>query len=429
MTKLTTDEYLDEGTRVYDPHPEARKYFKNISQPSMTELVNWFQVEFIDLARAMKNSDHASEDGQPNAYHVEGTVWAHTMMVCLEARYDNTIVKLCALLHDVGKPRAREVIPINAPKPSMNGEERVSEPVPDVKEVGARTHKTHFRGHEGMSFWIAVDVLFRLKELKVITSHEINEILTIISLHGTLFNRIKDGREHKPEQVVGMFNSFEFYANFIKQSRNDSLGRFYEGEGSRANHAGFLGNELYGSATWMTHSKVHVPKPFSDGPTIEVLVGLPCSGKSSYIDRKKENNHEFVVISKDDVIMEMGKVLGHTEYTDVYKVLTDKQHKEAYAETMRRFQEAVKDRKDIVIDLTNMSKKSRNKWIHGLKKYNKVATVMLAGESMLISRNLIRNQEQGKFIPAGVYSNMMKTFLIPTLYEFDEVRFVHQDEG
>lgn len=426
MSKMTVEEYLDEGTRAYDPHPEARKFFANISQPSMTELVNWFQTEFIDLARAMKDSDHASEDGQPNAYHVEGTVWAHTMMVCSQARYDNTVVKLCALLHDVGKPTAREVIPINAPKPSMNGEERAS--TVELK-AGDRTHKTHFRGHEGMSFWIALDVLVELKRLGVISAHEVEEIVTIISLHGTLFNRIKDGREYKPEQVVGMFDSFEMYANFIKQSRNDSLGRFYEGEGSRANHSGFLGKELYGSAIWMTHAVSHHPKPFPDEPTVNVLVGLPCAGKSTEIAKLKKANPEIVVISKDDVIMEMGEVLGHTSYTDVYKKLTDAEHKEAYSETIRRFQEAVKDRKDIVIDMTNMSKKSRNKWASNLKKYNKKATVFLAGQSLLFTRNLLRSQNDGKFIPAGVYSNMMKTFMVPTLYEFDEVAFVHQDEG
>jgi len=404
---------------------KALEFFEQPAQPSMTELVSWFQTEYTDLADAMKESDHASAPGEVNAYHVEGTVWAHTMMVCHEARWDSKVNKIAALLHDVGKPKARDVIPMNAPKPSMNGEERKS--TTELKAPKDAKMKTHFRGHEGISFWVAIDPLYELNYLGVITKNEMRDILDIISLHGVLFNRIKDGKEHKPEQVVHMFDSVSKYAMFVKQSRNDSLGRFYNsGAGSRADVAKDLGTELYSDEVYYKHEKPECEKGLFS-PFVHVLVGLPASGKSTFI---KENFVEdAVIISKDNVIMEMGEAMGIADYTDVYKALTKEQHDEAYKETIRRFHEAVKTgKKRIVIDMTNMSKKSRGKWINNLKKeYKTKAWVFIAGQGLLTSRNLMRSQFENKHIPDYVYENMMKTFLVPTYAEFDQIEFVWQD--
>jgi len=424
MARMKMEDYINEGTRVFDPNPEARKFFSNISQPSMTELVSWFQTEFVELSDAMKNSDHASAPGEVNAYHVEGTVWAHTMMVCHEARFDHKVNKIAALLHDVGKPLAREVIPMDAPKPSMNGEERKS--TVELKATPGAKFKTHFRGHEGISFWYSIDPLYELVRLGVITKDEMEEILHIISLHGTLFNRIKDGEEHKPEQVTRIFDEVEKFERFVKQSRNDSLGRFYNsGAGSRADVGAFLGHTLYNADTYLNNPRVENGKGTST-PFIHVLVGLPASGKSTFI--KEVFADDVTVISKDTVIMEMGEELGLSEYTDIYKALTKEQHDEAYKETMRRFQEAQKGDRAIVIDMTNMSKKSRGKWINNVgKKFKTKAWVFVAGTSVLTARNLLRTQQENKFIPQHVYTNMMKSFLVPTLYEFDFVQYVFQD--
>jgi|GEM_PF-1458536 len=417
---MTTNDYLDEGTKIYNFHSEARKYFSNIQYPSMAELITWFQVEYKDLAMAMKNSDHASEEGYPNAYHVEGSVWTHTMMVCHEARYDHKVNKLAALFHDIGKPNAREVFPIDAPKPSMNGEERENthENISD-----GRKFKTHFVGHEGLSFWISIDPLYRLKYLGILNHEEIEEILHIISLHGVVFNRIKDGKEFKPEQVVNMFNDIAKYKRFINHTKHDSLGRFYQiSSGTRNDYASYLGTELYSENTFHAHAKENLTDVTK--PTVHVLVGLPGSGKSTFIENNLSNE---VVISKDNVIMEMGRELGIFEYSDVYRTLTPEQHDEAYKETINRFNLSVKNKEDIVVDLTNMSRKSRNKWLHALgNKYNTKAWVFITGQLQLASRNFLRAQTENKVIPEHVYTNMMKTFLVPTLFEFNEIEYVFQ---
>ncbi len=72
-----------------------------------------------------------------------------------------------------------------------------------------------------------------------------------------------------------------------------------------------------------------------------------------------------------------------------------------------------------------MSKKSRTKYIHDLKKYKKEAIVFMVGLSEIDYRNNLRNQETGKWIPKNVYKDMMRAFLVPTLLEFDKVTYYH----
>ena len=402
----------------------AEDYFKNPKEPSMSELVNWFQIEYTELADAMKASNHNARTSEPNPYHFEDSVWAHTMMVCLRAEDDNTIVKLSALLHDVGKPKAEMLIPFGEPKPNYNGEARIADKDDEVKikRLASRRDKKMFRGHEGISFWLAIDPLKSLQNMGVIKQEEVDQILHIISLHGTLFNRIKDGKEYKPREVLNMFDDILEYNNFVAQVRNDSTGRFHMNEHERSNVGKLLGKTIYNEDTFYEH--IEFPKEiFPDQPKVTVMVGLPASGKSTYLmDNTTEDD---VIISKDVVIEEMGAERGYGSYTDTYKLLTDEEHKEAYAETIRRFKKAIAERKNVYIDLTNMSKKSRNKWIHSLKKYCTKAVIFVTGQSVLEFRNADRAQTQGKYIPKGVYENMMKTFIVPTLYEFDEVEYYH----
>ena len=421
---MTTDEYLDEGTTPYEPNEDVLKYFKNIRFPTMSELVNWFQIEFTDLANAMKASDHAAKDDEPNPYHFEDSVWTHTMMVCQRAEYDTLVVKLSALLHDCGKPLAEETVAFGVKKPDYNGEARIprDDDEEKIKRFHDRENKKMFRGHEGISFWLAIDPLERLQKMDIITESQMDEILKIISLHGMLFNRIKDGKEYKPEQVVKMFDDVVEYNNFIAQVKNDSLGRFHMNEHERMDIGRFLGDTIYNEDIFYKYVNFP-PEIYPDRPTVNVMVGLPASGKSHWIEENMKEGD--VLISKDIVIEEMGKEKGYGSYTDTYKMLTDDEHKEAYAETKRRFADAVRAKLNIYIDLTNMSKKSRNKWIHQLKNYNTKAVVFVTGQGQLAWRNIERDRDQGKHIPAHVYKNMMKTFIVPTLYEFDEVVYVH----
>ena len=219
------------------------KYFGDVKNVSMAELINWFMIEYTDLVDDMHNCTHAAKTNEPNIYHIEGDVFCHSMMVCQEARNDNIIVKLVALLHDSGKVDASETFDyydkekINKMTDEKlkekyskeynewnewNESKESKEPVFQntfkgyllTKKEGK--YRNRFVGHEGISAWMSIAPLKRLKSYGVITEEDINEIFKSISLHSNLFNRIKDGKEHKPEQIVNLFSDFTEYKNYIK---------------------------------------------------------------------------------------------------------------------------------------------------------------------------------------------------------------------
>ena len=96
-----------------------KNFFQDPSKPSMNELIRWFQVEYPNLVDDMQDSNHAFTTNEPNPYHLEGSIWTHTMMVCQRAEIENSskILLITALLHDIGKPKAREILLFNSPKP------------------------------------------------------------------------------------------------------------------------------------------------------------------------------------------------------------------------------------------------------------------------------------------------------------------------
>lgn len=425
--------------------------FVDKNNPSMAELVNWFQVNFTELANSMKESKHAAVDNEPNPYHLEDDVFTHTMMVCLQAEMDhgNKINKICALLHDTGKPLARDVIPFNKPKPTHtpSNELREADKVNSkTKELG-REWKTHFRGHEGISFYKAQDVLKKLNDEGVVSAKEIEEILTIISLHGTLFDSIRDGQEFKPEKVAKKWaNKTEAFKNFVRQVRYDSTGRFSPHQDARTAIGSNLGTTLYGDAFADALTEEYKGTQVLPKNSITVLVGVPLSGKSTWI---AENVYgDTVVISRDATLMEFGQLKYGTEmcpkcngakdtecdcaqgkvkltYSDIWKKFTDDDQKTVDKMIRNQYDIAIASGLDIVIDMTNTSKKSRGKWLNNINKdYYKRAVVFATGFDEIMKRNKQRNEATGKFIPEYVIVNMMKAFMVPMHDEVDHLTFV-----
>ena len=291
-----------------------------------------------------------------------------------------------------------------------------------LKVKNTRKYRNRFLSHEGCSAMLSVEPLHSLMNMGVITEDEVNEIFSSISLHGVLFNRIKKSQEYKPEQIVQIFgNEYLDYKNFVKAVSNDSMGRFSRELDGRSNIGALLGKSLYNEDTFLKHTLI--PNEFNpNNPTVTILCGLPCSGKTTWI---KDNIKDEIIISKDAVIEEIARERG-INYTECFKIMTKYEHKEAYTETMRRYNDAISRKKSCIIDLTNMSKKSRTKYLHNLKNYNKNAIIFLVGQEELNFRNINRDRLEGKFIPDGVYIQMMKSFMVPTYLEgFSSIKFEH----
>lgn len=410
--------------------------FKDIKDPSMAELVNYIQINFTELCNSMKASNHAAQDNEPNPYHLEDDVWGHTMMVSLQAQNDNAckVNKLAAILHDTGKPLAREVIPFNKPKPTHtpSNELREADKKNSQTESLQRETKTHFRGHEGISFYKAQDVLKKMNEDGIVTANEIQEILTIISLHGTLFDSIRDGAEFKPEKVAKKWhNKKETFEKFVKQVRYDSTGRFSPSQDARSATGSALGTTLYGDefASALMDEDFHRTKVLPKN-SITVLVGVPLSGKSTWI---AENVYgDTVVISRDQTLMDFGQLKYGSPtkgdpkltYSEIWKKMTDDDNKQVDRMIRNQYEIAIASGLDVVIDMTNVSKKSRGKWLNNIKGYHKKAVIFATGYEEIMKRNDARNEATGKFIPKFVIHNMMKAFMVPMHDEVDHITFV-----
>lgn len=323
----------------------------------MNDFVKWFQLNYPKLVGAMKSCSHHYDKQNLNPYHLEDDVWTHTMMVCQKAENESRHVQIAALLHDIGKVLTRK---------ENHEKKRVS-----------------FFGHESMSAFLSLDIL---KELKLSDS-QIVEIFQLICLHTEPFKLTED------ELNKRLVFNIDLAEKLVRLNKVDGDGRFYDNESDREV---FLSPQVSNDCN----------KKSSE---VTFLVGLPCSGKSTFA---KEAD---IVLSRDDLVEELGT--GDT-YLECWKTVDQK---EVDKELQSRFRKLVKEGKSFTIDMTNLSRKSRRKWLNQLPAcYSKKAVVLLTGLAELQKRNEAR---EGKTIPEDVIENMCKSFYPPMFDEFNTIEW------
>lgn len=155
-------------------------------------------------------------------------------------------------------------------------------------------------------------------------------------------------------------------------------------------------------------------------PFMILLVGAPASGKSTYAQNYvawcKAINQPVVVLSTDDIVMRMSaenRADGAADYAADFKELIGPAQKEfdLALETALMLKVAV------IVDRTNMSKKSRARFVQaGLKNgYTVSAMVFDVPEYALMIRLANRAKEPGnKVIGAHIVSSMLANYERPT---------------
>jgi predicted kinase len=149
-------------------------------------------------------------------------------------------------------------------------------------------------------------------------------------------------------------------------------------------------------------------------PTFYMLIGLPSSGKSTWVNANVAALESgTVVLSTDNIIEQMAKESG-TTYNQIWKDSIDAATKINY----QNFRDAIRDRKSIIWDQTNLTKKKRKNVLSQLPwEYEKFAVTFDVPLEDIFTRVKERAERTGKNIPKLILINMFETYVKPTLDE------------
>lgn len=149
--------------------------------------------------------------------------------------------------------------------------------------------------------------------------------------------------------------------------------------------------------------------------TLYVLVGVPGSGKTTWIGHQSFDWDKTVIISTDKYVEQYARSVGKT-YSEVFQ-----EYMPTAVEKMAQAAvEAFQDNKIVVWDQTSTSVSTRAKKLRMTPKhYTKIAVVFQTPRKEIHDKFLDR---PGKEIPAEVIQDMITKFEYPTVAEgFDKI--------
>lgn len=140
--------------------------------------------------------------------------------------------------------------------------------------------------------------------------------------------------------------------------------------------------------------------------TIYLMVGVPGSGKSTLAE-KYSKRYNAKILSSDAIRAEMGDENDQSKNWLVFKKLYNRARK------------ALEEDKNIIIDATNVDRKTRNNVFKNFEGYSfrKVAIVKNIPLEIAKERNLKRERQ----VPEEVIEKFYKKFQMPSLEEFDAI--------
>ena len=157
-------------------------------------------------------------------------------------------------------------------------------------------------------------------------------------------------------------------------------------------------------------------------PECVFLCGIPCSGKSTYVEKLKKIPYweNAVVLSTDNYIEKVAQ-----EHNTTYNEIFEDCISEATRQLELAFIEAKDRGENLIWDQTNLTVKTRKKKLSKLPSFYARGVIYF---EISLEEALERNKNrEGKFIPESILKRMYHQLEVPTLEEdFD---YVEKIEG
>lgn len=151
-----------------------------------------------------------------------------------------------------------------------------------------------------------------------------------------------------------------------------------------------------------------------------IMIGAPGSGKSTWIKNHLQSN--VIIISRDNIVMELANT---SDYQKAWNSVDLKQVDKILQE---RF-DNINGVGNFVIDMPNMSKKSRERWINKIdKSLYKIETIVFElPKEVLIERNKLR-QAENKNMPLIAIDQMLNIYEKPSHDEgFNRIYYIREE--
>ena len=143
-------------------------------------------------------------------------------------------------------------------------------------------------------------------------------------------------------------------------------------------------------------------------PTCYMLIGLPGTGKSTWVGHFYEKEQHPVIISSDYFIERFAHLCGMT-YDEAFPLVMARGIPDKFIR--KRIKKAIAEGRDVLWDQTNLTVKSRKSKMRQLPGYKFEALVFEKPSQDIWEKNLER---PGKVIPSHVLLQMERSYQAPT---------------
>lgn len=341
---------------------------------------------------------------QPERWHMEGDAYNHTMK-CVDVAYEllngeysqlsvdnKRLLLLAVLFHDIGKP----------------------------KTTFYKKGDWHSYGHdvEGERivrrvFWDE-DVMFREMLCSLVRWHM--EAYYLLSKGSPFDNMVKMSFNTRLEYLM-FVHKCDILGSITKDNSDTgiplenlhlmyNLANRFECYRSPFGISSLFGDKYAnGRQFYLNGTNPYVEREEENRPTLYIMIGLPGSGKDTYI---KNMLSTCKVLCRDDIRAELGyckegeKIIGTYEQEFNVSEIFDK-----------RLVEYIKDGNDVVINNINLKRKYREGYIRMVKDYNPIVKYIYV-EAPTLDDNIKRREGQ---IGSEVFYDMISKFEWPVTSE------------